>query len=638
MMRYLIMIICSVLLLGTVNGQGLDYAALTIPASLRDEASSVVRQHDLVYRVNSPSEATIYERKVVTILKGGNAGANRLVVRYDGDSRITTFKATLYDAFGQKIRSAKKSEIEDVRNLTGGQFYTDSRVQTTTLEHLTYPYTVEFEYEKSLKNFGIVEFPSWLPLTYDEAIQSATFTAYVPLDNELLYHRNQLPEPEIVVEGDQRVYRWSLKDLPAVRYEEDAPPLSRTVPYLRTGLRSFKINEYTGSLDNWQAFGAFIGQLMDGRKELPAQLKLLVNETTAGLQTDREKIAALYHLLQERTRYVGVQLGIGGWQPFSATYVEENRYGDCKALSNYMGAMLAEAGVEAYPVLVNSSEVPFFPVDDNFTTSAFNHMILYVPGEDMYLECTSNLAPTGYLGEGTDDRNVLWITPEGGQLARTPALPAADNSHLRTVRLNIQPEGKTRFSLDGRFHGATQSFLRYFANAERDESKQKEGLNQRGILPDVSGTAYSLSYEKDQPVAHLTYQTTLDGYVRKLGKRMFVPLNKYYAYDQVPEKLEERKFPIYRNQARFYVDTVYLDFPDDMEVESLGDAVTEIEHAVGQYRSEIKASAGEISWVRTLKLLPFELAATAYNDYRQFFIDVAKADKRQVVLKEKQTK
>ncbi|MFK8163595.1 MAG: DUF3857 domain-containing protein, partial [Lewinella sp.] len=410
-------------------GQNLDFAALTIPVELSENANSVVRQHELVYRVASGSQASIYERKVITILNDNHNYENRLVVHYDGDSKITKFKATLFDAFGKKLRAAKKSEIEDIRNLTGGQFYTDSRVQTTTLEHLSYPYTVEFEYEKALANFGIVDFPSWLPLTYDQSVQQSSFTAYVPADNELLYHRNNLPEPQMSEESGNKVYAWKVEMLPANRAESNAPPLSKTSPYLRTGLRNFSIDDYKGSLENWQAFGAFIGELMDGRSVLPDELKSLVQETTVGLTTDKEKIDALYRLMQGRTRYVGVQLGIGGWQPFSAEYVEANRYGDCKALSNYMGAMLNEVGIKAYPVLVNSSSTPFFPVDESFTTSAFNHMILYVPSEDMYLECTSSLAPTGYLGEGTDDRNVLWITPEGGKLAKTPSLSASDNSH-----------------------------------------------------------------------------------------------------------------------------------------------------------------------------------------------------------------
>lgn len=636
MKNVLVVLVCLQAI--TLFGQNLEYAALTIPADLREGASSVVRQHEIVYRVTSHSEAKIYERKVITVLDGNHESENQLAVYYDGNSKITKFNATLYNAFGEKVRSAKKSEIEDVRYLTGGQFYMDSRIQTTTIEHLTYPYTVEFEYEKVMKDFAIVDFPSWMPLNYKQSVQQSSFTAHVPTDNELLYHVNKLPEPIRSEQEGNNVYAWSVAMLPAIRKEDSAPPLSKTAPYLRTGLRDFHIDDYRGTLSSWKEFGAFIGMLMEGRSVLPEALRQLVLETTAGLSTDKKKINAIYRLMQERTRYVGVQLGIGGWQPFSAEYVETNRYGDCKALSNYMGAMLSEVGIEAYPVLVNSSDTPFFPVDESFTTSAFNHMILYVPGEDMYLECTSKLAPTGYMGERTAGRNVLWLTPDGGKLAHTPRMAAADNSHLRTVHLSINAGGTTDFALEGHFYGATQDYLRYFASAERDETKQRERLNQNGMLPDIGGENYRLEVEPDAPVAHLNYKTKLPGYARKLGKRTFVSINKFYANDYVPDKLEERKFPIVSNKARFYVDTVHLAYPSTMEIESLGDAVTEINHAAGEYRSEVTTRSGALTWVRTLKLLPVDLPATAYDDYRQFFIDVAKADGRKVVLREKRTR
>ncbi|WP_273446083.1 DUF3857 domain-containing protein [Neolewinella agarilytica] len=628
-----------ILLAGSaLMGQDLNMSVLAIPDELKENAGSVVRSHEKVYTVLSANTATIYERKVITILNDDHDRENQFVVFYDEDSKITSFKATLYDAMGDKVRSAKKSEIEDVSAISGGQFYTDSRVQTTTLTHLSYPYTVAFEYEKKLKNFGVFEFPQWLPMGYNQSVMSSSFTARVPMDNELLFRSNELPDPETATENGRRAYRWLAENMPARKSEALAPPMSQTLPYLRTVLRNFDTGEYKGDMQSWESFGEFMWQLVEGRSELPPQLQALVKETTAGLPTDKEKIDALYRLLQDRTRYVGVQLGIGGFQPFSAEYVETNRYGDCKALSNYMGAMLDEIGIESYHVLISSSKRQFFPVQEDFATSAFNHMILYVPSEDMYLECTSNDFPTGYISEGTQDRNVLLVTPNGGKLVRTPKSEPADNGYTRTVDLSIQPDGNADFKLHGSFYGASQEMYRGFANSERNQAKQLEWFNRRGTLPDVNGTNYSLTVEADEPKVEMTYQTNLRRYSRKLGTRMFVPINKFYSFDNVPDKLTERRYPIHQLSARFYVDTVNLTYPEEMEIESLGEALTTIEHAAGEYRAEVKSSPGKLTWIRTLKLVPVELPAEAYADYRQFFVDVAKADRRQIVIKTRKSR
>jgi len=621
-----------------ITAQDIDYSASTLPEKLKENAGSVIRYRKVDYHVHSFNEATMTEHKVVTILNDDHNQENQMVLLYDDNTKVTNFKATLYDASGEKIRSAKKSEIEDILYIHSGQFYVDTRLMTTTLDHLSYPYTVEFEYEKKVKDYSMVAgFPVWRPVGFRQSVQFSSFTAYVPANNEFLYHAGKLPDPVVGNNGTDKTYRWAINDHFAVLPEAQSPSMSKTMPFLKTGLKKFAIDDYEGSYSSWQSFGAFINKLMAGRDVLPAPLAALVNEATAGLGTDLERIDALYHLLQGNTRYVGVQLGIGGWQPFSAEYVYNNRYGDCKALSNYMGAMLKEVGIESYPVLVNSSDTPFFEVEEDFPTSAFNHMILYVPSEDMYLECTSSTSPTGYMGEGTDDRNVLHITPEGGKLARTPKIKAADNGRLRTLNLEIKTDGSTSFALHNRMYGSFQDGIRGFTHGEQDLTKQQEVLNRNDFLPDVGGE-YLLECDENSPVATLVYRTTLPGYARKLGKRTFVPVNKYAAYEYVPEKLKERKFAIYDNDASFRVDTINLTFPDGMEVESMGEELTEFKHAAGEYRAELKSTPGKITWIRTLKLLPVDLPATAYEDYRQFFVDVRKAEKRQVVLKEKRTK
>lgn len=621
-----------------LHAQNLDLVALTIPAELRENAKSVVRDYHQVYRSQSPRESTLSVRRVVTLLDDGHGRENQLVVFYDNDTKITRFKATLYDAFGQKVRDAKKSEIEDISAISGGQFYTDSRVKTTTLTHLSYPYTVEFEYDLKMTDFGAAVSPNWRPQYFEQATQNASFTAYIHEGNELFYRANDLPEPSVGQEGSYTVMKWEVANLPARKAEYESPPSSEILPFLHTSLADFSVDDLNMTNRDWQSFGERMLQLHDGIRSLPPALAQEVELAVAGKTTDREKIAALYRLLQGRTRYVGVQLGIGGWQPFSAEYVEVNRFGDCKALSNYMGAMLDAVGVENYPVLINWSDLPSIAVESDFTATAFNHMILYVPSEDMYLECTSSSWPAGYLGDGKQDRNVLWLTPEGGELVRTPAHIPGENGHVLTTHLTLRPDGNADFSLHAGYFGASHEDLRMFLNSEANPTKQVEGLNRMGVFPDVQGEDYTAVISEEEPRLDLTYETVLPRFARKLGKRIFLPLNKLYRYESVPDPVTERQFPIVTTEARFFVDTVHLTIPDNLEIESLGEPVETFRHAVGEYRAEVKTAPGKITWIRTLKLVPVRLPAEEYDAYRDFFVAVSKAERRQVVLKEKQTK
>ena len=629
----------SLLWAGTqVAAQKLEPTSLRYPDSLRG-GSSVVLESDISYEVTGLNSATYRYRKVITLLDSEQEHGNTLVEGYDADSKITNFEAASYDFLGNEIDRARSKDVQDRRYTSEGNFYQDTRYQYVSVPCSSYPCTVVFEVEKQLNDFSMVgALDSWQPQRYEQGVVRSSFTVSVPLENELLYRLHGLPEPRVTTDR-VKTYHWEVHNLPPQEQEPYAPSATETLPYIRLALANFSIEGYRGSYRSWNDFGIFMNSLLDGRDVLPTRLKQEVREVVDGATTEREKIDRLYRHMQSRMRYVSIQLGVGGWQPFSAEYVEQNRFGDCKALSNYMGAMLKEVGIASYPVLINADAQQHYAVDQQFTTAAFNHMVLYVPGEEMYLECTSHTAPSGYLSEDMRDRNVLWVTPQGGELHHIPPADPTANASTRTVDVTVTERGTAAVSINSTFYGGLQEAFRGLADYEQNQTEQVKRLHAYDLLPDVSGTGYALSVHPDTAAVGLRYRTEVNNYFRKMGSRLFVPINPYYGYTSVPEDNADRQLPVEILTSRFFVDTVNIHLPAGLEIESgLNTEPVIYQHARGEYRAQMTPTDDGLQWVRTLKLNPVHLPAEAYADLRQFYLDVSKAERAQIVVREKRTK
>ena len=93
--------------------------------------------------------------------------------------------------------------------------------------------------------------------------------------------------------------------------------------------------------------GEWYHELTKPRVDASADLKQTVSSLTAARPTTLAKMQAIAGFVQQSVRYVAIELGIGGWQPHSASEVFTHRYGDCKDKTTLTISMLREIGVDA---------------------------------------------------------------------------------------------------------------------------------------------------------------------------------------------------------------------------------------------------------------------------------------------------
>jgi hypothetical protein len=103
----------------------------------------------------------------------------------------------------------------------------------------------------------------------------------------------------------------------------------------------------------------------------------------------------LYEWVTQKVRYVAVSIGSGALTPTPAAETIRNRYGDCKAHVALLAALLAAKGIMSEPALINIAS-PRYVLPD-VPVASFDHVILYLPEFDRYVEPTSHHAAFGLL-------------------------------------------------------------------------------------------------------------------------------------------------------------------------------------------------------------------------------------------------
>lgn len=624
--------LCLMCLPFTIIAQ--DYKASLIPDSLKTDADVVKRFEELHVLIKDIDKAVIKHRWAITILNETGEAYASYENSYSKLRSLSDISGRLFNADGKLIKSIKKKDIADVSG-TDDELLSDDRIKSFAFYQKTYPYTVEFEDERVFD--GIYSLPSWHPMENEKfAVQQSRFIVETPLDYQLRFKQFNypLPQPQIVTDK-KMVYTWELNNQKAVLDEIMSPSEDEFVTAVYIAPTAFSIGGYKGDMSTWDGLGKFQASLNKGRNELPDNIKQDIHKLADGLLTKEEKVKALYNYLQQNTRYISIQLGIGGWQPIEAKFVAQKKFGDCKALSNYMVSILKEAGVAANYVIVNSGKGKKGLWED-FPAPYFNHVIMCVPDakDTLWLECTSQTESAGYMGTFTGNRKALMVTDDGGVVVNTPSYPSKANSQLRKVTAFIDENGTLSAEVNTHFTGIQQELQHELLHAATQEQRTKY-LNNTLNLPTYKVEKIDYKETKNRiPAIDEHLSITSNNYASVTGKRLFVQPNLFNKESKLPTDKPRQLEIVYRSSYKD-VDTISIKIPEGYTPEALPKDVS-ISNKFGSYNISYKISGNTIDLLRVYEQSANRFPPSDYDELVKFYDAMFKGDRAKVVLVKKE--
>lgn len=221
-----------------------------------------------------------------------------------------------------------------------------------------------------------------------------------------------------------------LEDPATMQFPEDAPP---RYAFMRT----LEFSDFK----SWRQLSAVMAPLFSEAARLPPDSR--VKELAARIKSENpdqvRRARAALQLVQDEVRYVYVGMNGGHLVPATADQTWQRRYGDCKAKTVLLMALLSEMGIASRPVAVNSDGGD--GINERLPNPQFfDHVMVQ-----------ADIGSTWYWLDGTrtGDLRMRAAPPDFYEWVLPLVVEGADLSPARFVPLEV-PEDITVFDIDAR--------------------------------------------------------------------------------------------------------------------------------------------------------------------------------------------
>lgn len=535
--------------------------------------------------------------------------------------KISRISASIEDISGTIVKKLRSSDIKKHSASANFSFYDDNMVQEFSLRHNVYPYLLKYSYQENEEQFMYIDY--WTPvLNNDFPTREAILQLTFPL-NYKVNHTFSTPDSfkKDTVAGLARcIWKYSFSN-PLPSPENYSADIDTRFPYVKIVPLQFTY-ENKGSMESWETLGNWKYSLTENRQELTAPEKIKIPELIRNQKDTTEIVKSIYHYLQDNTRYINVSEKTGGMVPHPASYVCTNKFGDCKALSNYMISMLKYVGIRAVYCSINAGE-KIRPVDRSFPSQQSNHVIVCVPlkNDSLWLDCTSRF-PFNYPGTFTQGRDVLLCEKENSRYTQTPVLKPSDVKCSRTIIVKPNDENEASLDVQAIFRGEDfEEIISMDLQNKNDKdiylrnklSTQGEEINSYEIIKENRDSAFvTLHYKANSKTVFVRYGNDM------VLKTVSIQLPRF-------GKPSSRKYDVQIDYPLYLTDTQYYHFGDWFTVDQLP-ANMSTKSQYGEYHCDFSVKDGILE-VRKSFLLYSGLILL--RDYPAFYGFISEANEKE---------
>ncbi len=466
----------------------------------------------------------------------------------------------------------KEFNVEDARSK--GIFHDDLKAKTFYFKGLVEGAKTRLTYPTKEKEARFISSFYFGNFIYMENLK---FQIICDNEVEMKFAYFHMKEPDIdftkEVGKKRTTYTFFKKNSEKFKSDSQSPGAAYYLPHIVPRIASYTVNgEKKKLLDTPEDLFAWYSNLIEMKdNEGTESLKTLTDSITANCTNEQEKVEAIYYWVQKNVKYIAMESGLGGFIPEGASDVCQNKYGDCKGMSNLMHEMFNTQNIPTYLTWIGSNDIPY-KYHETPTPNVDNHMILtYIHEDDYYfLDATGGYVPLGLPTSFIQGKQALIGKGDDFEIKEVGVVPSKINIEYDSTFIEMKETGEILGKTIHRIEGLNNIYFRQRLASESYDVQKRilTKIYQKGNNKFIidSMTIENLE-EIDEPII-VKFDFTLNDYVTNYKDESFLNLimENFYGNSEIKA---DREIPLkleFSSQLKYYTE---LKLPESYQVSHL---------------------------------------------------------------------